>query len=168
MMLNQRAADRGGKQPEVEVPPAHARHCRQHLPLEVILQHRRLAARRLGAAAVRVLAQSAFVDEDERPPLVSGFFLISGQRFCSHCWIFTSSRSSARPAGLGTPFQVPQDAPDVARVIFHGAFPFDQARDTRRCPQTGSIAQPFRPLLEPALDLLQILQTRPCAPAVLR
>jgi hypothetical protein len=87
------------KQPKVEVPPRYSRHRRQHLPVEVILLDRRLSARRPGAAAVRVLAQSAFVDEDDGPPLFLGFFLISGQRCCFHRRIFSSSRSSARPAG---------------------------------------------------------------------
>src|SRR5207248_696668 len=32
-------------------------------------------------------------------PLFPGFFLISGQRFCFHSRIFSSSRSSARPTG---------------------------------------------------------------------
>jgi hypothetical protein len=48
-----RTADRPGKQAEVEVPPRHPRHRRQHLPVEVILQHRRLSPGRPGAAAVR-------------------------------------------------------------------------------------------------------------------
>src|SRR5712691_2830569 len=94
-----RAADGTGKQPKVKVPPGYAGHRRQHLPVEVILQHRRLSPWRPGAAAVRALAQSAFVDEDDGAPLFLGFFLISGQRCCFHCRIFSSSRSSARPTG---------------------------------------------------------------------
>ncbi len=94
-----RAADGSRKQSEVEVPPGHPGHRRQGLPVEVILQHRRLPFRRPGAAAVWALAQSAFVDENDRAPLVLGFFLISGQRFCFHCRIFSSFRSRARPAG---------------------------------------------------------------------
>ena len=88
-----------GKQSEVEVPPGHARHRRQRLPVKVILQHRRLSLRRPGTAAVGALAQSTFVDEDDGPAFFSGFFLISGQRFCFQRRIFSSSRSSARPTG---------------------------------------------------------------------
>src|SRR5664279_4786448 len=36
--------DRSRKQAEVEVPPGHARDRRQALPIEVVLQHRRLSA----------------------------------------------------------------------------------------------------------------------------
>src|SRR5205814_10560695 len=54
-----RTTDRSWKQSEVEVPPGHARHRRQRLPVKVILQHRRLSAWRPGTAAVRALAQSA-------------------------------------------------------------------------------------------------------------
>src|SRR6184192_1755312 len=94
-----RTTDRSWKQSEVEVPPGHARHRRQRLPVKVILQHRRLSAWRPGTAAVRALAQSALVDEDDGAPLFAGFFLISGQRFCFHSRIFSSPRSSARPTG---------------------------------------------------------------------
>jgi len=92
-------ADRAGKQLKVEVPPGHPCHGRQRLPVEVVLQNRRLAAWCPGAAAMRALAQSAFVDEDDRAALVFGLFFNSGQRFCFHCWIFSSFRSSARPVG---------------------------------------------------------------------
>ncbi len=93
------AADGAGKQPEIEVPPGHPCHRRQRLPVEVVLQHRRLSARRPGAAAVRALAQSAFVEEDDRPAFVFGLFFNSGQRFRFHLRIFSSSRSRARPVG---------------------------------------------------------------------
>src|SRR6266536_2790819 len=60
-----RTANGPRKQPKVEVPPRHPRHGRQRLPVEVILQHRRLSLRGPGATAVRAFAQSAFVDEDD-------------------------------------------------------------------------------------------------------
>jgi hypothetical protein len=47
----------------------------------VVLQHRRLSFRRPSAAAVGPLAQSTLIDEDDGPAFLSGFFLISGQRF---------------------------------------------------------------------------------------
>ena len=80
-----RAADRSRKQPEIEVPPRHPRYRRQGLPVEVILQNRRLSARRPSAAAMGALAQSAFVDEDEGPAFVFGLFFNSGQRCRFHC-----------------------------------------------------------------------------------
>ena len=92
-------ADRAGKQAEVKVPPGDARDGRQRLPVEMVLQHRSLSSRRPGAAAVGPLAQSALVDENDRPSFFLGFFLISGQRFRFHSWIFSSLRSRARPVG---------------------------------------------------------------------
>jgi hypothetical protein len=73
------AADGSRKQPEVEVPPRDPRHRRQRLPGEVILQYWGLPARCPGAAAMRTLAQSTFVDENDRAARISPFFN-SGQR----------------------------------------------------------------------------------------
>ena len=94
-----RAANRSRKQPEVEVPPGHARDRRPHLPVEGIWQHGCLSSWCPGTAAVRALAQSTFVDEDDRPAFVFGLFFNSGQRFGFQIRIFSSSRSSARPLG---------------------------------------------------------------------
>ena len=119
-----RAADRSRKQAEVEVPPRHPRHRRQHLPVEVILQHRRLSPWRPSAAAVRALAQSAFVDEDDGAPLFLGFFLISGQRCCFQRRILSSSRSSARPyRTLAAPAQLPQNPPGLRGVVLAPRIP---------------------------------------------
>src|SRR5205809_5913275 len=86
-----RTTDRSWKQSEVEVPPGHARHRRQRLPVKVILQHRRLSAWRPATAAVRALAQSALVDEGDGAPLFAGFVLISGQHYCFRSGLFSSS-----------------------------------------------------------------------------
>src|SRR5947209_7687069 len=94
-----RTADGALKQTEIEIPPGHPSHGRQRLPVEVVLQHRRLSPWSPGAAAMRSLTQSAFVDEDDGAPFFSGFFLISGQRFRFHSAMATSSRSLARPLG---------------------------------------------------------------------
>ena len=80
-----RTADGARKQAKVEVPPRHPRNGRQGFPVEVILQHGRLSAWGPGTAAVRTLAQSTLVDEDDRPTFVFGLFFNSGQRFCFHC-----------------------------------------------------------------------------------
>ena len=87
------------KETEVKVLPGDPCHSRKRLPVEVVLQHRRLCFGRPGAAAVRPLAQSALVDEDDGTAFLAGFFLISGQCFCFHSRIRSSSRSSARPVG---------------------------------------------------------------------
>jgi len=94
-----RAADRSGKEAEVEVPPPQPSHRRQHLPVEGILQHGRLSLGRPGAATMGSLAQPAFVDEDDRAAFPLGFFLIPGQRRFFQCWIVSSLRSNARPVG---------------------------------------------------------------------
>src|SRR5215467_4531591 len=75
-----RTANASGKQAKVKVPPGDPRHRRQHLPVKVILQHRRLSPRRPSPTAMGSFAQSAFVDEDDGTALFLGFFLISGQR----------------------------------------------------------------------------------------
>ena len=92
-------ADRSGIQPEVKVPQRNARDDRKRLPVEVILQHRRVAPPRPRAAAVRPLAQSALVEEDDRSPLFLGFFLMSGQVTFFQWRMAGSLRSSARPVG---------------------------------------------------------------------
>jgi len=69
-----RAADRAGMQPEVEVPEADAGDDRQLLPIEAVLQDRRLAFGRLGLDPRGSLAQSAFVDEDDGASLAAGLF----------------------------------------------------------------------------------------------
>src|SRR6201987_454431 len=73
-------ADGGRVQPEVKVRPSDAGSGRQLLPIEVILHHRGLPARRPGSYPMRPFAQSAFVDEDDRAPLAEGFLLIGGPR----------------------------------------------------------------------------------------
>ncbi len=73
-------ADRSGIEPEIEIPQRDAGDDRKRLPVEVVLQHWCVAPPRPGPAAVRTLAQSAFVQKDDRSPLFLGFFLMSGQR----------------------------------------------------------------------------------------
>src|SRR5205807_7265828 len=69
---------------KVEVPDGDAGDDRERFPVEVKLEDRCLPARRPGAPPMRPLAQTTFVDEDDRPALVLGFFLISGQRLRFH------------------------------------------------------------------------------------
>src|ERR1700693_845169 len=94
-----RRANRAGIDLKVEIPERNSSDDRECLPIEVILQHRRLPAPRPGTAAMRPLAQSALVEEDDRAPLFLGFFLMSGQVVFFHTRSASSSRSSARPTG---------------------------------------------------------------------
>src|SRR2546430_17671371 len=47
------STDGAGVEPEVKVPPGNSGGCRQHLPIEMILQHRRLSARGPGTHPMR-------------------------------------------------------------------------------------------------------------------
>src|SRR6516225_7139877 len=94
-----RAANGSGKESEVKVPERDSGDHGKRLPGEVILQHRRPSFRGPGARAVRSLAQSTFVGEDDSSPFFLGFFLISTQRFSFHSRILAWSRSRARPTG---------------------------------------------------------------------
>jgi hypothetical protein len=94
-----RAFDRAGVEPEVEVAPGQAGDRRKTIPVEVEGQHRGLAAGRPRPDPLRFLAQPAFVEEDERPPLPAGFFLRRGQVLVFHSAMADSLRSRARPTG---------------------------------------------------------------------
>src|ERR1700722_10536506 len=70
-----RTFDGAWKEPKVKVPPRNPCHRRQSFPVEVVLQHRGLASRRPGAAAMGPLAEPALVDENYDPALLFGLFL---------------------------------------------------------------------------------------------
>lgn len=95
-------ADRTAEQAEVEIPPRDPGYGRQRLPIEVKLQHRGLSLWRPSTTTVGPLAQSTFVDEDDRTPLFRGVFFRTGQRRRFQRRIASSSRSKARPAGRCT------------------------------------------------------------------
>jgi hypothetical protein len=84
---------------KIEVPSCQTCGSRQTLPVKVVLQHRRLAARCPGSASMRALTQSAFVDEDDGTPFPAGFFLMAGQVLLFHVRICCSLRSRALPVG---------------------------------------------------------------------
>lgn len=94
-----RTPNRARIQPEVERPPGYTGDRRQDFPVEVILKDWSLASGRPGAATVRLQAQPALVDEDDRLALALGFFFSAGQWVCFHQRIASSLRSSARPVG---------------------------------------------------------------------
>ena len=91
--------DRTRVEPEVEIPKRQAGCRGQGVPVEVVLQHRRLATRCPRSAAVWSLAYSALVDENDRTALLAGFFLMAGHRFLRQFRISSSLRSRARPVG---------------------------------------------------------------------
>ena len=92
-------ANRAGIEPKVKVAQRQPGRHRKLLPIEVELQQRRLAARRPGAATMRLLTQSAFVDEDDRAVLFSGFFLMAGHLLHFQSRMASSLRSRALPTG---------------------------------------------------------------------
>lgn len=94
-----RPFDRTGEEPEVEAPPRDPGDRRQQVPIEVVLEDRRLAPRGPRAAAMGPLGQSALVDEDDRLPLGRSVFFTAGQRTRFQRRIAASSRSRARPVG---------------------------------------------------------------------
>lgn len=91
--------DAPGEKAEVKVPNRNPGHGRKALPVEGVLQHRRLAARSPGAHPMGPFAQSALVHKDYGAPLLEGFFFISGQRTRFHFRMAASSRWVARPTG---------------------------------------------------------------------
>src|SRR5216110_1607297 len=156
-----RTTDRSWKQSEVEVPPGHARHRRQRLPVKVILQHRRLSAWRPGTAAVRALAQSALVDEDDGAPLFAGFFFnLRPTLLLPQPDLFFVPLQRPPHWTLAAPAQLPQNAPGLRGMVADSAFLFDQMGHAPRGPQTGFVAQSLRPTLQPALDTPQIFRTQ--------
>jgi hypothetical protein len=94
-----RGANGSSVKSEIEIPPSDAGHRREHLPVEMILQHRSLSARGPGAHPMRSLAQPALVDKDDDAPLAERFFLIRGQPTRFQYRMASWSRSSARPLG---------------------------------------------------------------------
>src|ERR1700676_2657505 len=90
-----RTLDGAGKEPKVKVPPRHPCHCRQSLPVEVVLQHWGLSPRRPGAAAMGPLAEPALVDENYDPALLLAFFLVPASAPASNArWL---SRRAPEP-----------------------------------------------------------------------
>jgi len=94
-----RGLDAAGEQTEEEVPDRDASHGRKALPIEGVLQNRRLAAGGPGAHPVRSLAQAALVHKHYGTALLERFFFISGQRTRFQRWMAGSSRCVARPTG---------------------------------------------------------------------
>ena len=69
------------------------------LPVEGLLQHRRLSAWSPCAHARRARAQSAFIDEDDGSTLLEGLFFKAGHSVRFQRRMAFSSRSTARRSG---------------------------------------------------------------------
>jgi len=91
--------NRSREQSEVEAPDRNASYRRKALPVERILQNRRLPPWRPGPDTVGPLTQAALVHKHYGAVLLEGFFFNSGQRTRFHPRIAGSSRWVARPAG---------------------------------------------------------------------
>jgi hypothetical protein len=87
---------------KVKVPNGQPGDDGQSLPVEVKLEDGRLPARCPCTPPVGPLAETTFVDEDDRAPLFLSFFLIAGQRLRFQSSINPSLRSNARPTGNWT------------------------------------------------------------------
>src|ERR1017187_3740323 len=94
-----RTLDGSGKEPEVEAPEGNAGNGRELMPVKVILQDWRVAARCPSAHPSGPFAQPGLIYEDDDSALFCGVFFRTGQRVCFHRLIADSSRSSARPEG---------------------------------------------------------------------
>ena len=94
-----RCLDRFGEQFEIEVPQRQSGDERKVLPVEIVEENGSLPARGPGSATVWPLAQSAFIDENNRAPLRAGFFFSPGQVSFFHFSIAVSSLSMERPTG---------------------------------------------------------------------
>jgi hypothetical protein len=92
-------ADGAFNELEVDAPESDARHGRELVPCEAVLQDRRLAFGRPGANAVRPLAYSGLIDEDDDSAFSRAVFFSAGQRFFFQCRMAASSRFLARPLG---------------------------------------------------------------------
>jgi hypothetical protein len=106
---------------------------------------------------VRTLAQSPFVDEDDRPAFIVGLFLTRPTFLLPDPDLLLSPLQRPPGGTLTAPSQLPQDAPSLRGMVSDPAFLLDQVRHPPRRPQTGFITQSFRPALQPALDLVQVL-----------
>lgn len=86
---------------ELEVEPKQGQTANQGktLPVEGLLQKRRLAPRGPGSGPCGPGAQATFVDKHDQSALATRFFFIAGHSTRFHRWMATSSRSIARRSG---------------------------------------------------------------------
>ena len=93
------AFDAAGVDLEVEPPARQAANDREALPIEGLLEYRRLSTRSPSPSPRRARAQPAFVDEDDDSLLFCGFFFIAGHSTRFQYRMALSLRSTARRSG---------------------------------------------------------------------
>jgi hypothetical protein len=93
------ALDAAGMNLEIEPPERQAADDRKAFPVEGLVQHRSLPARRPSACPRGAGAQPALVDKDDGSPLLPRLFFNPGQSVRCQRRIFFSSRSTARRSG---------------------------------------------------------------------
>ena len=91
--------DAAGMDLKIEPPEGQAADDRKAFPVEGLVQHRGLPARRPGAYPRGAGAQPAFVDKDDGSPLLPGLFFKAGHSVRCQRRIAFSSRSTARRSG---------------------------------------------------------------------
>jgi hypothetical protein len=84
---------------EIDVPERDARHGRELVLCDAVVQDRRLAFGCKGPYAVRPFIHPGLVCEDDGPAFSRTVFFSAGQRFSFHCRMAASSRFEARPPG---------------------------------------------------------------------
>lgn len=93
------ALDTAGVHLKIEPPERQSSDDRETFPVEGLVEHRRLSARRPSPNPCGAGAQPAFVYKDDGSPLLAGFFFSAGQSTRFHRRIAFSSRSTARRSG---------------------------------------------------------------------
>src|SRR5712691_9616732 len=92
-------ADRAGEETEVEVPKRYPGNRREVVPVEVVLEDRRLSFGRPCPDSVGPFREAALVDEDNGSPFFFGVFFRVAHRCFFHHRIASSSLSKAFPTG---------------------------------------------------------------------
>lgn len=85
---------------KIKAPLRQAANNRKALPVERLVQHGSLPARRPGADSRRAGAQPAFIYENDGSPLLAGLFFKAGHSTRCQRRMALSSRSTARRSGL--------------------------------------------------------------------
>ena len=108
----------------------------------MVEQNRCLAARRPRPAAMGLLGQPTFVDEDDRTAFFLGFFLAAGQVCCFHSRMAASfPLQRATDRALRAPVQPAKNLPDMTRVVADVKLLLDQIGDALAGPQWRLIAE---------------------------
>ena len=84
---------------KIKPPQRQPSNDRKTFPVEGLVQHRCMSARRPSADTGRACAQPAFIDEDDGSPLLAGLFFKAGHSTRCQRRMAFSSRSIARRSG---------------------------------------------------------------------